>query len=165
MCRLKPIAVVSTLIALLATTGAATAEDAMPLRLRFSQGWALGTYEFVEFDASEGPTPHLIERTVDSLVTGGTETSRRRYTVSAESWIRFRKELDALHAWTWRDRCINTHVYDGTTWRLQIVYPTHKIKVSGRNAFPKAGGGCEYDLHRSREYRRLNDVLRRIADD
>jgi len=159
----KSLVFVSLLMSSPGAMGVAAAGEGAPLRLEFRQSGFLGPGHAFFYDASARPTPFLVER--DLAPGGGGIVAERRYTVAPESWARLRRELEAMRVWTWRSDCSNPQVRDGTQWRLEIVYPDRSLGIFGSNAFPKAGGGCERNLARSRELRRLEAVLRRAADD
>lgn len=56
-------------------------------------------------------------------------------------WRRFRAELDALNAWTWRRYYPNVvSVRDGYGFHFQIEYPDRQLVSSGDQCFPGAEG-------------------------
>lgn len=56
-------------------------------------------------------------------------------------WRRFRAELDALNAWTWRRYYPNVvRVRDGYGFHFQIEYPDRQLVSSGDQCFPGAEG-------------------------
>jgi len=62
-------------------------------------------------------------------------------------WREFRKALDDLKVWQWKDSYFNHGVADGTQWTLEVAYEGTEIKATGSNSYPgpdgKANGSPE----------------------
>src|SRR3712207_1642804 len=60
-------------------------------------------------------------------------------TPSPEQWRAFRRALDEIGVWTWRqDYQPSEGILDGTSWSLYIQYPDHSVFSSGANCYPNA---------------------------
>lgn len=56
--------------------------------------------------------------------------------VTEDEWLLFRDRLNELEIWKWKRRYDNPGVYDGTNWKLKLVYFNQTIESFGSNAFP-----------------------------
>jgi hypothetical protein len=59
---------------------------------------------------------------------------------SAEAWARFRRRLDRLDVWNWKESYSDPGVLDGTGWRISLKYKDRMLDASGSNAYPLPGG-------------------------
>ena len=60
---------------------------------------------------------------------------------SVKQWHTFRRTLDRLNVWCWREHYPNPHgVCDGTSWSVEIVYTDKAITSGGTNRFPDRNG-------------------------
>jgi len=59
---------------------------------------------------------------------------------SAEAWARFRRRLDQLDVWSWKEGYPNEAVLDGAQWGIRLRYKDRTLDVSGSNAYPLPGG-------------------------
>jgi hypothetical protein len=64
-------------------------------------------------------------------------TEQETLEISEERWARFREALDGARVWTWDQEYIDPNVLDGTTWRLEVVYPDRALNSHGSKATPK----------------------------
>ncbi|WP_237155005.1 hypothetical protein [Oryzibacter oryziterrae] len=135
-----------------------------PLSLEYSVGgFTMREHAFYYGKASRAPGL-LLE--VDFEATDGASgkpPNARHFTVSQTSWHSFRKLLDDMKAWTWNANCTSANE-DDVAWKFTVIYPDRSIDIRGYGAFPRAGGGCNLDWVKSGERRRLEAMLRKIAD-
>ena len=58
-------------------------------------------------------------------------------TPSPERWREFRRALDAIDVWRWRDSYEPSEpIFDGTSWWLSLRYPDRSLVSDGGNAYP-----------------------------
>jgi len=60
---------------------------------------------------------------------------------SAEQWRSFRRALDAIPVWSWREHYVPSEpVFDGTAWSFSVAYADRGLTSSGGNCYPDAHG-------------------------
>lgn len=66
----------------------------------------------------------------------GNKSDPVRVCPTEEQWREFRRELDAIGVWRWREQYSNPGVADGTQWSLDVTYPDRAVKTQGSNNYP-----------------------------
>jgi hypothetical protein len=62
-------------------------------------------------------------------------------TPSRQQWRAFRRALDEIGVWSWRERYEPDGViFDGTGWSLSLRYPDRSLVTEGGNCYPDAHG-------------------------
>jgi hypothetical protein len=60
-------------------------------------------------------------------------------TPSHKQWREFRRALDTIDVWKWRDSYMPDEViFDGTSWTLAVSYPDCSVISRGANSYPDA---------------------------
>ena len=75
---------------------------------------------------------------------------------SKQKWKNFKKKLDAIDVWSWKNEYNNPNVLDGTQWELEIDYGDQKIKSYGSNLYP---GTADLDMDVTPEFKALLHAL------
>lgn len=68
----------------------------------------------------------------------GSETTISTIRATPSQWCEFRRSLDDLGMWEWREAYSNPKVLDGTQWDLDIAYADHSLRTQGFNDYPKS---------------------------
>jgi hypothetical protein len=111
---------------------------ALPERLRISIGGYFGSCYEVKLKKGRLTYTHWPPRESSSREP---EPQREEIQPSAKQWQTFRKSLDQLNIWCWREDYPNPpEVCDGTNWSVEIAYTDKAIVSGGSNCFPGRNG-------------------------
>jgi hypothetical protein len=86
----------------------------------------------------------------------------RKITPSAEQWRSFRRDLDSIGVWDWRESYFNPGVADGTQWSVEIEWEGSRIVSAGDNNYPIAGGLPENDFDITPTFERFLEAVRKL---
>lgn len=83
---------------------------------------------------------------------------------STRKWINFRRKLDAINVWKWKNQYDDPDVCDGTQWEFEVDYGVKKIQSDGSNSYP----GCESIIvidegRDGKESRAFDDLLHALS--
>ena len=70
-------------------------------------------------------------------------------------WRKFRRTLDDLNIWQWRNDYPNPGICDGTGWSFDIAYSDHAIATQGDNNYPDAKGNPTNEPHATKAFNRF----------
>ena len=116
------------------TTNAASS-GARPKRLHLSMGGFHGGYYELEMNGGR-----LL------FSPPGDELSRTEISPTASDWATFRKTIDSLKLWIWREDYLDPNVCDGAQWSVLIDYSDRRIKANGSNAYPDEDGNPRNEM-------------------
>jgi hypothetical protein len=95
----------------------------MPQQLKISIGGFTGT-------------SYSVTLKNEKLLYWSSEQRSKTIKPTPAAWQEFRKTLDELSVWKWRDRYINKSIMDGNSWSFEISYADHSLKTYGSNSYP-----------------------------
>jgi hypothetical protein len=111
--------------------------DQAPKRLRFSIGGYMGKSYQVSW------IPEIRSLRVRAWEFGYKNKTEHLSNVTDAQWKTFWAVMDKLNVWGWR-REYSTDVCDGTTWHLDVINGSRRIRSHGSNAYPDGD-----DMHES----------------
>lgn len=81
----------------------------------------------------------LVEGTLTYCVSkmGGLVFPPERFQPTEDQWQDFRRSLDELQVWQWKDEYRSNHITDGAEWSLQIDYGDRAVNTQGCDSFPE----------------------------
>ena len=79
---------------------------------------------------------------------------------SAEQWRTFRRALDAIPVWSWREKYWPSEpVFDGTAWSFSVAYADRSLTSGGGNCYPDAHGAVGPVVLRTAAFVRLEAAI------
>jgi hypothetical protein len=79
---------------------------------------------------------------------------------SAEQWRIFRRALDTIPVWAWREKYWPSEpVFDGTAWSFSVAYADRSLTSSGGNCYPDAHGAVGPIVLRTAAFVRLEAAI------
>ena len=79
---------------------------------------------------------------------------------SAEQWRSFRRALDAIPVWSWREKYWPSEpIFDGTAWSFSVAYADRSLTSGGGNCYPDAHGVAGPDVLRTAAFVRLEAAI------
>lgn len=78
---------------------------------------------------------------------------------STRRWINFRRKLDTINVWKWKNQYVDPDVCDGTQWEFEVDYGVKKIQSEGNNSYPGYESIIVIDEGRDDQASREFDVL------
>jgi len=79
---------------------------------------------------------------------------------SAEQWRTFRRALDGIPVWSWREKYRPSElVFDGTHWSFSVAYADRSLTSGGGNCYPDAHGAVGPVVLRTAAFVRLETAI------
>lgn len=125
--------------------------DIHPNRLLISTGRFMGASFSVELRGAR-----VQYRVADP---GYGEPDGELLTPTDEQWRAFRRALESIGVWQWRDTYPNPRVCDGTRWRVEIAYDDAEVVSRGDNNYPRADGSPSENPEPTEQFRRLTGAV------
>ncbi|MDW7772283.1 MAG: hypothetical protein SCH71_05260 [Desulfobulbaceae bacterium] len=82
-----------------------------------------------------------------------------------QQWRDFRKALDDIGIWQWKEEYPNPGEADSTQWFVELEWDGRTIKSSGDSNFPIADGNPENEAEMSPTFDRFLDAVRKLIGD
>lgn len=133
----------------------------LPVVLKIHIGGFFGPSYWVEL---RGESLVYRVRDIDPK-TNAVRLTSKVITPSASQWRRFWRAMDEVGLWRWRAHYANPGVFDGTQWRVEVVFAGRRAQASGSNAYPGEAArppiSSSVDTETSRTF---NTYLRAVED-
>jgi hypothetical protein len=137
------------LLLLLALSGCAANESYIPAHLTVRNGGSFGPSYTVVLDGD----------TLIYKVRNKTEAIERTRPTLAQ-WKAFRKELDEIDVWHWRNEYFTEGVLDGNVWQFEVEYSDRAIKSIGHEGYPQGDGSPSAKGRLTAQYKRHVNAIR-----